>query len=125
MGGSRVILAAFLVLLAACKSPTQKCASGDLEACKTTCAQGDAQGCFGASAMYLLGSHGAPQDDAQAVQYKDRACTLGDLTSCEELGVFYKNGFHAPKDPGKARPFLKKACDGGVQTACDSLKDLR
>jgi TPR repeat protein len=111
-------------LLVGCKDVRQKCAGGDLEACKTSCDQGEAMSCSHAGAMYLLGSHGVPQDDAKLADYKNRACTLGDLSSCNELGLFYKNGFHASKDFAKARALLKKACDGSEPNSCDSLKDV-
>ena len=117
-------LIAFAVLTMGCKTATQKCAGGDLDACKSQCDKNETSACFNASAMYLLGKHGAPQDDAKAVEYKNRACSLGDLNACEELGVFYKNGFHAPTDIAKARVLLQKACDGGVPTACTSLRGL-
>jgi TPR repeat protein len=36
--------------------------------------------------MYLLGDHGAPQDDEKAVQYKQRACDdPSQAQACEAL----------------------------------------
>ena len=85
--------------------------------------------CFGShakscnSAAVLLQKSGQHRDAANRM---GRACHLGNLHSCSNLGLCFRYGLGVKKDAKVAASFLRYACERGrINTACDSWKSLQ
>jgi uncharacterized protein len=89
------------------------------------CEKNDAKSCKGV-AMILDSDRVGPKDEKGAFAAFEKSCTLGELTSCPILAMYYKYGpkFGAvPKDLAKAASILDHACEAGEGVACLDLAD--
>jgi len=70
--------------MAPVEAPTAVSFTGDglIAMFDTQCAQGDAQSCITAGALYEHGQVGVPVDRAKARSYYQRACQLGNDAGC-------------------------------------------
>jgi hypothetical protein len=64
------------------------------------------------------------KDEAQALNWFQRAADQGDKCAQFELGQMYENGEGVPKDINQAITLYKKADDQGLPDASDALKRL-
>jgi TPR repeat protein len=64
---------------------------------------------------------GVAQDEARAVGFYRRACDLGDLAGCTNLGQHLKSGKGIAKNEAEAFRLTKKSCDGRFPLACFNL----
>lgn len=91
------------------------------------CEARDAEACFVAGGMALLG-RGAPQSDPRAIELFELACEGGSASGCEALAKMYREGRSMPKDPRRSKELMEKACEHGAAESCrsvgmDALKD--
>jgi TPR repeat protein len=88
-------------------------------------------GCFN-RARALLTGEGVAQDVVAALASLDKACSRGDLASCDYRGVVFESGSDLPRlsaaklarDEKKAQDLYQKACDGGFGGGCSNLATL-
>jgi uncharacterized protein len=52
------------------------------------------------------------------------ACTAGDATACNNLGVSYQRGYGTDADDGKALPIFARACRAGSPDGCNNQAAL-
>lgn len=108
----------------------------------STCDDGHASGCMASARLYMTQSTG-PKSDGFAIatnQYK-RACTLGDVTgcqqflrfgregceagnilNCEEVGWVYEHGLGTPRNLAEAVVFYKRACAPSRKDGCKAAE---
>ncbi len=94
---------------AAIASRTQRCEGNDGEACDNL------------GSLYLLGE-AAARDDGKAVGFFERACSLGCLRGCSDLGGMVGSSDAVKLE--KALEVLGRACDGGDALGCSTLAGL-
>jgi hypothetical protein len=62
------------------------------------------------------------RDMDEAVHLYAKACAMGDMTGCNNVGHMYKLGRGVPRDDAKASTYFKRACDAGLPLGCKNLK---
>ncbi len=78
------------------------------------CLDGDAAACNRAGERHVLGL-GLSKDPAQAFDYLSRACELGFLPGCSNLGLLYLTGVNdagAKRDPERGARLIARSCEG-------------
>lgn len=58
---------------------------------------------------------------AGGIHSTEKACSKGDATACEEMGIRYITGDGVTLNGYMAVRYLSKACDRGLASACNSL----
>jgi uncharacterized protein len=100
------------------------------------CDSGSAPACVGVGSMYTDG-RGGKKDLARGTEFMIRACTMGDLYGCLNMGYRSLDGLYGvSRDSAQARGFAIKACDLAVKDhpypwyrraagdACDLVRTL-
>lgn len=65
------------------------------------------------------------QDYHKALKYYKKSCDLGYAKSCNNLAIFYENGFGTRQDKAIAKQYYQKACDDlDYVNACFNLGSL-
>ena len=82
------------------------------------CAAEVARDCSAYAAFLVKQSKTPTPQDAEAVDYLERGCRLGDAAGCRLLAAFRKHGRGGAADEGKARAAMERACALGDQRAC-------
>jgi len=78
-----------------------------------------------AAAAYDRGNNYWKQKDySHAFTEYEQACTGGNASGCDGLGVLYEYGQGVAQDFGRASQLFKQACDDGEMNGCDLLGDL-
>lgn len=77
--------------------------------------------CAEASMRALEAEH---PDGAAAFRWSTRGCELGDVTSCNNVGVAYQRGAGVAKDLKSARREYRKACEMGSGLGCYNEAEL-
>ena len=57
----------------------------------------------------------------EARQLLERACSAGDMESCNQLAFFYERGKGTERNPSRALALFQKACEGKSANACVNL----
>lgn len=71
---------------------------------------------------YELGAEAYKNDNyAKAFELYKKACDVGNLNACTELGFLFEKGIGCRQDHFKAAALFKKSCDGGDFLACYNL----
>jgi len=60
-------------------------------------------------------------DMPKAISFYEKACGLGDMNSCNNMGAFYENGIVVKKDLNRAIELYAKACNSGDASSCSNL----
>ena len=76
----------------------------------------------GMGAVYLVEQ--LSTDKRRALKLIERACTGGDGTGCNELGLMTWQGSAGPADPIAARALFLRACDLECALGCFNLGDM-
>lgn len=66
----------------------------------------------------------APKDSVAARRYDERACELGSLAGCENLGALLAHGRGGEVDWTRAEALFQRACDGGNLRGCAALASV-
>jgi TPR repeat protein len=77
------------------------------------CTDGAAGSCVGLGEKFLLGEK-VPKDKARALDLFSRACELGWLTGCVDLGLLYLDGVDAQgarRDPDRGARLIARGCE--------------
>ena len=82
------------------------------------CAARSARDCSSYAVFLIKSSKTPTPQDAEAVVYLERGCTLGDAAGCRLLAAFRKNGRGGAADAGKARMAIERACALGDKRSC-------
>ena len=73
----------------------------------------------GAIMILALGTASAVQaQTAEKAAEFAKGCAAGDMTSCVNLGVSYKDGLGVPKDPARALTLFEQACTAKQLDGC-------
>ena len=96
-----------------CYETGERCA-GDLARLTLACARGDSGPCRAAN-FASTDDRGRPIQPARALALAQRACELGDLSSCENSAGELMRG-----PPGMSNRVLERACEAGAVGACFS-----
>ncbi len=62
-----------------------------------------------------------PENDAEAVEYFQKACGRGNMEGCARLGVMFQEGRGVSSDDLMAVKYYTQACDGENPAGCRSL----
>ena len=90
------------------------------------CASGSALACARLSYACARGL-GGPKDNVKSLEIAERACHLGDVSSCMLAGGLYAEGpgiREVPKDAARAPASYRRACELGEARACHALARL-
>ncbi len=91
------------------------------------CLDGDATACNRAGERHVLGL-GLSKDPAQAFDYLQRACELGSMPGCSNLGLLYLTGVDGAgtkRDPERGARLIARACEGLLEVDnCALAADL-
>ncbi|WP_240331045.1 tetratricopeptide repeat protein [Helicobacter suis] len=71
--------------------------------------------------MYGNGQ-GVKQDYQKAIEYYQKAASMGSAHAYYNLGAMYFNGEGVWKNLQRAEGYLKKACELGLKKACDTSR---
>ena len=100
---------------------SKKLMARGFELAKASCERGEGRGCRILGIVYVRGD-GVAADAALGITKLQRACDLGVLEACGELGEMYALGANGlNKDPERARKLLETACNRGATMACMTL----
>lgn len=80
------------------------------------CQRGDAEACVSQGRLAAVVGH-----YADMMAYYTRACDLGLMSACNDIGTFYQHGRGVAKDDSVAVRFYEQACDGNDATGCFNL----
>ncbi len=96
----------------------------------TACQSGSGQACQNVASLLRdkkrSSEVGLPYNPANALQFAEHGCKLGDIGSCTEAGRILTNGGGKNSDFGlrddaKGITFLTPACRQGSRSACEML----
>ena len=74
--------------------------------------------------MYGSGK-GVERDYYTARRYFQKGADLGNAVACDNLGMYYENGWGGGVDKYKALKYYKKACNLGNQKGCENFRRLK
>ncbi|MEO8706849.1 MAG: tetratricopeptide repeat protein [Kofleriaceae bacterium] len=98
--------------------------AGALGFYKQACALKVPRGCGAVASMVMFGL-GTPADEAKGHELRDKACTMSDAPSCNDLGSDYADGEHGvSKNEAKAKTFYEKACTLKDGLGCFNLGNV-
>ena len=104
-----------------CRTDKNNCMAAVREI-KSICERDEARAC------QLLGSLYSAEliegGRKKALTYYDKACDLGVIFTCSELGFWYGQGIGVRIDFKKAMEYYGKACDLGHEFGCIQHKEL-
>lgn len=103
-----------LLLAAVLAVPFAHAAEPDPALQINACLAGDAAACNRIGERHVLGL-GVSKDPSQAFDYLQRACELGFLPGCSNLGLLYLTGVDgkgARRDPERGARLIARACEG-------------
>ena len=69
--------------------------------------------------------YGMAVDYAKALDYYEKAATLGNPHALNNLGYVYENGLGVTKDYQKAMDYYQRAADAGSDNAATNLLNLQ
>ena len=78
------------------------------------CLDGDASACNRVGERHVMGL-GVSKDPSQAFDYLQRACELGSMPGCSNLGLLYLTGVDergSRRDPERGARLIGRACEG-------------
>jgi len=85
------------------------------------CSRDEPAACAMAGASLLVGGEGLTADPKRGLGLLERACKLGEKTSCEGIASEYASGRLLKQDFEATGHYLRLACDRGQATACFAL----
>ncbi len=85
------------------------------------CSKAEPFACAMAGASLVVGGEGLAADPKRGLALLERACKLGEKTSCEAIASEYAQGTLVKQDFDATGRYLKLACDRGQATACLAL----
>lgn len=83
-----------------------------------------ADGCGMLAQAHYRGEGGLTVDKPRSTKLFRRACELGSLEACVNVGLAYEHGTGVDVDKAKAALMYRRACDAQVASACTFLGDL-
>jgi TPR repeat protein len=96
-------------------------ARGVLDELVKLCTRDEPSACAMAGASLVVGGEGLAADPKRGLGLLERACKLGEKTSCEGLASEYAAGTLVKQDFAVTDRYLNLACDRGQATACLAL----
>ncbi len=88
------------------------------------CLDGNRDQCWAAASDYATGSNGFPRDAVRSSAAYERACTLGHVAACNNLGDAFEYGNGVRRDLAHAGELYERACRMGEALACGNLGHL-
>lgn len=88
---------------------------------EASCAKKSGAGCYGMALLAFDSRVGASSDLAQGLAYEQKACDLGELQACSDLGTWYRGGTGVEQDLKKAHALFERACTDDVHFGCEHL----
>ncbi len=90
----------------------------DAGGCGEACNAGDAEQCRRLGTTFQFGNKATQKDDAKALGFYEKACTLKSAAGCVSAGQMFEFHHGVDKDDAKAAGFYKQGCDLGYQVGC-------
>lgn len=72
-------------------------------------------------AMTYYGGNEVPKNSQKALEFWQKACSLGNAEACDNAGIMYDKGDGVSQDYVKAHNLYKKGCDLGSGYTCDNV----
>ena len=104
-----------------CRTDKNNCMTAAREI-KSICERDEARACHVLGNLYFDKLIEGGLEKARI--YYDKACDLGVIFTCLELGFWYENGQGVRIDFKKAMEYYGKACDLGHELGCPQYKEL-